>query len=96
MGIFFAGVEFFAVVDVLAACVATHRERSHETDRLLPSAFAAFGADELAWIKVRGVVFAEYFSFRHDSRRTLSGPICVERSINRWTELGNYLLKPGH
>jgi hypothetical protein len=59
LGIFFAGIEFLALVDVLAAGVAPHAEGGHETDRLLAVvAFAGAPARKLAWIEVRGIVLA--------------------------------------
>ena len=71
MGIFFAGIEFLASVDVLAAGVAPHAEGGHETDRLLAVvAFAGAPARELAWIEVRGIVLAQHLSFGHGDKVT--------------------------
>ena len=65
MGILFAGIEFFAAVDVFAAGVATHGEWRHETDGLLTISLATFLASEFGWVKVGGIVFAKDFAFRH-------------------------------
>ena len=65
MGIFFAGIEFLAAVDVFAAGVATHGEGCHETDGLLSISLAAFLASEFGRVKVGGIVFAKDFAFRH-------------------------------
>ena len=69
MGIFFAGVEFFAAIDVFAASVATHRKGRHKTDILLASAFTTLLTSEFGRVKVGRVVFAQDLSFRHRGLR---------------------------
>jgi len=65
LGVFFACVEFFAAVDILAAGVAAHRIRGHESDSLLLVVLAGvlLSAGELRGIKIRRVVFRKHFSF---------------------------------
>lgn len=66
MGVFFAGVEFLATVNIFSAGVAAHAEGGHEADCLLAvAALLRTSASKFAGVEVWGIVLAKDFSLGH-------------------------------
>lgn len=65
MGVFFAGIEFLAPVDIFRAGVAAHAERGHEAHCLLTVVAFPTSAIKFAGVEVWGIVLTQDLSLGH-------------------------------